>query len=123
MVSLGKKLLDNSKRLQASAAIGRAEHARFSLEMWQAGHIGATQIPTSVPIGGKLVHYIDGAFIDRVQRTIQIVERKPISLDATIDGHAQLDRYLTALKTKRHQKLRILSWPATSSLASTKPSC
>jgi hypothetical protein len=94
-----KRQLEATSAGLAAARNGRAQHYAFSNSFWAAGNIGATRFRTTIPFDGKLVHEIDGAIVDRVRKTITIVELKPRTDRAIAVGARQLARYVSALQT------------------------
>ena len=95
-----KAVFQHTKRLLQAARIGRAFHAEKSAYLWSHGHIGATRIF----FGGK-IKFVDGAYINRAQRTITLVEFKPATTEAIAMGRRQLTDYVEALSQMESWKV------------------
>jgi hypothetical protein len=91
-VSRGKAT--NLAALLAAARRGVLEHIKFSQRLRNLGHIGAAKITLA---NGK-AGYIDGAYIDYINREIKIVELKSSVPSSIARGRKQVQDYVEGVK-------------------------
>jgi hypothetical protein len=91
-VSRGKA--KNLAALLAAARRGVVEHIKFSQKLRSLGHIGAAKIT----LANGRTGYIDGAYIDYINRQIKIVELKPSLPSSIARGRRRVEDYVEGVK-------------------------
>ena len=84
----------NLEALLAAARRGVIEHIKFSQKLRNLGHIGAARITLA---NGK-TGYIDGAYIDYINRQIKIVELKSTLPSSIARGRKRVQDYVEGVK-------------------------